>query len=180
MTVPAQVGPSPVGGGPADSQDRDELLADVGDRIRAERHARGWTQNDLSNRCTMSAKVIAHVENGQTSLPLYYLAELCQALGVTMSALLSDEWVLPARANRERVLTPRQAHILRVAASTGLPLSQVAARVGTTRQVVAARLSEAYRLLGVAHLPQGERRAAAVRVAEARGLLAFRHEVDAA
>ncbi|MFF8422863.1 helix-turn-helix domain-containing protein [Streptomyces sp. NPDC015680] len=152
------------------AEDREELLADVGDRIRAERHARGWTQAQLGTRCGLSAKVVAHVENGQTSLPLYYLAELCCGLGVTMSALLSDAWVMPTRQREERALTPRQAHILRVAASTGLPLSQVAARVGTTRQVVAARLSESYRLLGVSHLPQDERRAAAARIAEERGL----------
>ncbi|MEU9849325.1 helix-turn-helix domain-containing protein [Streptomyces sp. NPDC047985] len=150
--------------------DREELLADIGDRIRAERHTRGWTQAQLGARCTLSAKAIAHAENGQTSLPLYYLAELCRGLGMTMSDLLSDDWVMPPRKSREPALTPRQAHILRVAASTGLPLPQVAARVGTTRQVVAARLSEAYRLLGVSHLPQGERRAAAARIAEERGL----------
>ncbi|MFF1916157.1 helix-turn-helix domain-containing protein [Streptomyces sp. NPDC058239] len=180
MTAPAQVGPSPVGGGPAVSADREEFLADVGDRIRAERHARGWTQDQLGRRSGLSRKAIEHMEHGRTSMPLLGLADVCRGLGVTLSALLSESWEMPTAANRERGLTPRQAHILRVAASTGLPLSQVAARVGTTRQVVAARLSESYRLLGVAHLPQRERRAAAVRVAEDRGLFNDRHEVDAA
>ncbi|MEV6165751.1 helix-turn-helix domain-containing protein [Streptomyces sp. NPDC052052] len=169
MTAPALVGPSPAGGGPTAFQDRDELLADVGDRIRAERHARGWSQSVLGKRAGMARKTVAHVENGQTTLPLHCLAALCRGLGMSMSDLLSDAWVMPARPEA-RVLTPRQVQILRVAASTGLSLPQVAARVGTTRQVVAARLSETYRELGVWDLPRDERRAAAVRVAEERGL----------
>jgi transcriptional regulator with XRE-family HTH domain len=180
VTIPARVGPSPVGGGPNAFPDRDELLADVGDRIRAERHARGWTQTALGERAGLSVRTIRHVENGETSLPLHYLAVIAHGLGMPMSDLLSDGWVMPARAHRERVLTPRQAHILRVASATGLSLPQIADRVGTTRQVVASRLSEAYRLLGVSHLPQAERRAAAARVAEARGLLNVASESHAA
>ncbi|MFD9602005.1 hypothetical protein [Streptomyces sp. NPDC059970] len=58
--------------------------------------------------------------------------------------------------------------------------TQVAEQLGMPRPVVSSRLSEAYRVLGVADLPRDERRAAALRVAESRGLLDARHEVDAA
>jgi transcriptional regulator with XRE-family HTH domain len=173
------VGPSPVGGGPVAFQDREELLADIGDRIRAERHARGWTQDQLGQRSGLSRKVIEHMEHGKTSMPLLGLADVCAGLGMTLSSLLSESWEMPAGADRERGLTPRQAHILRVAAA-GLPLARVAVLVGTSRQVVAARLSESYRVLGVSHLPRDERRSAAMRVAEARGLLDAAIEVDAA
>ncbi|MEU0836093.1 transcriptional regulator [Streptomyces sp. NPDC005969] len=179
MTIPAQVGPSPVGGGPAVHMDREEFLADIGDRIRAERRARGWTQTQLGQRSGLSRKVIEYMEYGKTTLPLLGLADVCAGLGMTLSALLSEEWVMPAPAHRERALTPRQAQILRAAAAGGT-LLQVAARVGTSREVVAARLSEAYRVLGVSDRPRNERRAAAVQVAEARGLFDDTREVNAA
>ncbi|WP_392838697.1 helix-turn-helix domain-containing protein [Streptomyces sp. LN500] len=183
MTIPVQVGPSPVGGGPVAFQDREELLADIGDRIRAERHARGWSQTTLGSRCGVSAKRIAHVENGQTSLPLLRLAEICHGLQMSMSDLLSEEWEMPDCAPRRRglagALTPRQALVLREAAS-GIPLTQVAVRLGMPRPVVSSRLSEAYRVLGVSDMPRDERRSAAMRVAEARGLFDAALEVDAA
>ncbi|WP_331764778.1 transcriptional regulator [Streptomyces sp. NBC_01238] len=183
MTAPAQVGPSPVGGGPAVFQDRDELLADVGDRIRAERRARGWTQEQLGQRSNMSRQAIKRLENGASTMPLLSLADVCEALGMSMSDLLSEQWQMPTLPPRRRgvtgVLSPRMAAVLRVAAS-GISLTQVAEQLGMPRPVVSSRLSEAYRVLGVADLPRDERRAAAVRVAEARGLFNTGCEVDAA
>ncbi|MFF2411793.1 helix-turn-helix domain-containing protein [Streptomyces sp. NPDC058092] len=183
MTAPAQVGPSPVGGGPAVFQDRDELLADVGDRIRAERRARGWSQTVLGERAGMTYKVVATIELGKGTLPLLHLADVCKALGMSISDLLSERWQMPTLPPRRRgvpgALSPRMAAVLRVAAS-GIPLTQVAKQLGMPRPVVSSRLSEAYRVLGVADLPRDERRAAAVRVAEARGLFDARCEVDAA
>lgn len=67
-------------------------------------------------------------------------------------------------------LTPRQAQVL-AAAAGGEPLSVLAVRLGITREQVSARLSDAYRRLDVTHLPRGERRAEAVRVARRRGLI---------
>lgn len=68
-------------------------------------------------------------------------------------------------------LTPRQAAVL-AAAADGATLATVAERLGTTREQIAARLAEAYQRLGVTHLPRGERRAAAIRVARRHGLIA--------
>jgi transcriptional regulator with XRE-family HTH domain len=178
MTAPVQVGPSPVGGGPVAFQDREELLADIGDRIRAERHARGWTGTALAAKAGVTRRTVERVETGRSPLPLSLFAALCEALGVSMSLLLSDEWVLPDRFRRP-VLTPRQIEML-LLASSGLTLQQVGVRVGTTRQAVASRLSETYRLLGVSDLPQGERRAAAARAAEELGLFAAPSESHAA
>ena len=178
MTAPVQMGPSPVGGGPVAFQDREELLADIGDRIRAERHARGWAGTALAAKAGVSRRTVERVETGRSPLPLSLFAALCEALGVPMSLLLSDQWVMPARFRRP-TLTPRQIEIL-LLASSGLTLQQVGVRVGTTRQAVASRLSETYRLLGVSDLPQGERRAAAMQVAEDRGLFDDAREADAA
>lgn len=169
MTAPVRVGPSPSGGGPVASPDLDDLAADIGDRIRAERLHRGWSQAQLGNRAGLPKKYVGLAEAGHAALPVVRLAQLCHGLGMPMSDLLSDRWVMPER-KEARVLTPRQVQIL-AEARTGVPLSRIAVRVGMSRESVSARLSEAYRVLDVAYLPRGGRREAAVRVAVERGLL---------
>ncbi|MFJ9988632.1 helix-turn-helix domain-containing protein [Streptomyces globisporus] len=168
MTAPARTGPLPSGGGPAPSPDLDDLTADIGDRIRAERLHRGWSQAHLATLAGVTKKYVGLAEAGHTTLPVVRLAQLCHGLGMPMSDLLSDQWVMPER-KAARVLTPRQVQVL-AEARTGVPLSRIAVRVGMSRESVSARLSEAYRVLDVAHLPDG-RREAAVRVAVERGLL---------
>ncbi|NEC17923.1 helix-turn-helix domain-containing protein [Streptomyces parvus] len=168
MTASARTGPLPSGGGPAPYPDLDDLAADIGDRIRAERLHRGWSQAQLGARAGLTKKHVGAIEAGHTTLPVMRLAQLCHGLGMPMSDLLSDQWVMPERKT-PRVLTPRQVQIL-AEARTGAPLSVIAVRVGMARESVSARMSEVYRVLGVAHLPYG-RREAAIRVAVERGLL---------
>lgn len=168
MTAPARTGPLPPGGGPVASPDLDDLVADLGDRIRAERLHRGWSQAQLGTRAGLPKKYVGLAEAGHAALPVARLAQLCCGLGVSMSDLLSDRWVMPERKT-PRVLTPRQVQIL-AEARTGAPLSVIAVRVGMPRESVGSRMSEVYRQLDVAHLPYG-RREAAIRVAVELGLL---------
>ncbi|MFJ6238956.1 helix-turn-helix domain-containing protein [Streptomyces griseus] len=168
VTASAQVGPSPSGGGPTASPDLDDLTASIGDRIRAERLHRGWSQSQLGTRAGLTKKHVGAIEAGHTALPVVRLAQVCHGLGMPMSDLLSDRWVMPER-KAPRVLTSRQVQIL-AEARTGAPFSVIAVRVGMPRESVSARMSEVYRLLDVAHLPYG-RREAAIRAAEERGLL---------
>ena len=170
MTAPVRVGPSPSGGGSAAFPDLEELVADIGDRIRAERQHRGWTQAELGTRAGVSGKCVGLTERGIGILPIVRLAELCAGLGVSLGYLLSDDWQMSGRKVKPQLLTPRQAQVLAESRS-GLPLSGIGKRVGIPTQAVGARLSEAYRLLGVSHLPHGRRREAAIRAAVERGLL---------
>lgn len=174
MSAPALVGPSPQGGGPDPSPDWDDLLADIGDRVRAERQARGWSETRLGRAAGMGRNTVRRLENGDASLRSFVLA--CTALGVDADRLLSPAWVRPycpptaAPAGAGRVsLSPAQARVLREAAS-GDSLAQVGVRVGLDPRAVGAALSRAYQRLGVAYLPAGERRAAAARVAMQHGL----------
>ncbi len=175
MTVaPQWVGPSSSSGGPASSPDWDDLLADIGDRIRAERKARGWSVHRMSTHSGLAVITIKRLEAGAGSLRVF--AQACAGLGVAMSYVLSDDWQMPAvkpvRSGSPGPveLSPRQAAVVREAAS-GDSLAQIGHRLGLDSRAVGALLSRAYQRLGVALLPARERRAAALRVAVEHGLI---------
>lgn len=165
MTAPVLVGPLPSGGGPVPSPDVDDMLADIGDRIRAERQARGWSQEELATRAGVSRKTIRGLEDGIGTLRVF--TQACWGLQVDMAYLLSGRWQMPFRPPS---LTPRQAEALRAVAD-GRPLAAAARELGMTPEGVASALNGAYRRLGVAEVPREARRAAAVRAASAHGLI---------
>jgi DNA-binding XRE family transcriptional regulator/DNA-binding CsgD family transcriptional regulator len=166
VSAPVQVGPSPQGVGPTAFPDWDELLADIGDRIRAERQARGWSQRELGKRTGVALATVKRLEAGESSL-LITFAMACRAMDVDMGHLLSVQWRMP---ERHLALSPMQARVLAVVAD-GCPLAEAARVLGSTPTAVASVLTGTYRRLGVADVPRGQRRAAAVRVARARGLI---------
>ncbi|MFF6866703.1 helix-turn-helix domain-containing protein [Streptomyces ardesiacus] len=161
-TAPANPAPTP-GAGP--TLDLDDYLADIGDRIRAERQARGWTQTELGRRAHMGLAMVKRLETGD--IPLRILLRACHALKVDADHLLSTTWTLPARRPS---LSPRQAEVLSAVAD-GRPLSVAARGLGMTPEGLASVLSVVYRRLGVADVSRSERRRAAVRVAVDNGLL---------
>lgn len=144
--------------------DLEEYLADIGDRVRAERQARRWTHTELGRRASMSVATVKRLENGETSLSGFVRA--CAALGIPMDQLLSDEWTLPVPAPS---LTVRQVEVLSAVAD-GRSLSAAAPSLGMTSRGLASVLSGIYRRLGVADVARDQRRQAAVRVASTHGL----------
>lgn len=145
--------------------DVDGVLADIGDRIRAEREARGWSRDQLARRAGISMAAVRRLEDG--SVWLRALMKTCWAFRMPVNYLLSDQWRTP---DPRPTLAPRQVEVLREAAS-GDSLETVGGRLGMGSQAVAAALSRIYVRLGVADLPRDERRAAAARVALQHGLL---------
>lgn len=176
MTAPVMVGPSSPGGGPVPFPDWDDVLADIGDRVRAERKARGWSLYRMSGRAGVPVITLKRLEAGSGSLRVF--AQTCAGLQVSMSYLLSEDWKMPepkpvrSAAPGPVGLSPRQALVLREAAS-GDSLAQVGDRLGLEAGAVGAALSRAYQRLGVAFLPAHERRSAAVRVAVEHDLIAI-------
>jgi transcriptional regulator with XRE-family HTH domain len=64
----------------------------IGDRIKAARLARGWTQNQLSEYANVPQPVISRLESGQRdSLMLDVAKRLAIALGVSID-YLADTW----------------------------------------------------------------------------------------
>lgn len=145
--------------------DLDDELADIGDRIRAERKARAWTCTDLAQRMGMHVNTVKRIEDGQGTIRGFVL--VCKALGIPMADLLSSDWEMPSPAP---LLTPAHVRVLRAVAAAG-SLAGAAGLLRMTPAGVASHMSEIYRRTGVAGLPRGQRSAAAVRVAVKHGLL---------
>lgn len=64
--------------------------ADVGQRIRSIREARGWTQSDLAARLRRTQTAISYWESGRRALSLDDLVDVATILGVSSAELLPD------------------------------------------------------------------------------------------
>lgn len=63
----------------------------IGRNVRRFRAAKGWTQEELSNRCDFDQRYISQIETGQRNLTVLSLYELAQALGTTPVALITPD-----------------------------------------------------------------------------------------
>lgn len=64
--------------------------AEVGQRIRSVREARGWTQQDLAVRMDRTQTAVSYWESGRRGLSLDDLLDVAHVLGVPSSDLLPD------------------------------------------------------------------------------------------
>jgi transcriptional regulator with XRE-family HTH domain len=75
-------------------------LSLVGARLRAARHARGWTLEDLASRAQMSASTLSRLESGKRQASLELLVPLTRQLGIRIDDLITQEAPDP-RVRRE-------------------------------------------------------------------------------
>lgn len=66
-------------------------LDQVGPRLRAARHARGWTLDDLATRAGMSASTLSRLEAGKRQAGLELLVPLVRQLGIRVDDLLTPD-----------------------------------------------------------------------------------------
>jgi XRE family transcriptional regulator, aerobic/anaerobic benzoate catabolism transcriptional regulator len=65
------------------------LLESLGERVRALRTARGWSQRALCAEAGLSPRYLVQLEAGQANVSLNRLAPLAKALGVSLVSLLA-------------------------------------------------------------------------------------------
>ena len=71
---------------------RHAYIADeLGDRIRALRQGRGWTQTDLAQRVGCSRRAIVYYERDGKYPPAPILAAMAGAFGMDMNAFMAPE-----------------------------------------------------------------------------------------
>ena len=66
-----------------------DLVSVIGGRVRARRHARGWTLDDLAVRSGVSRRMLVNVEQGTTNASIATLLRLSQALGIGLPSLVA-------------------------------------------------------------------------------------------
>lgn len=59
----------------------------LGRRVSAIRNNRGFTQEQLAERCSFTVKSISSIERGLVNVPLATLATIARGLGVSISEL---------------------------------------------------------------------------------------------
>jgi transcriptional regulator with XRE-family HTH domain len=66
----------------------DALLEQFGENVRQARHARGWTQEDLSSETGLAVVQVSRIERGKREIRLSSLIRLLDGLDVQPEVLL--------------------------------------------------------------------------------------------
>jgi XRE family aerobic/anaerobic benzoate catabolism transcriptional regulator len=74
-----------------------ELLGEVGRRVRARRHEKEWTLKQLASASGLSERFVGSLESGKANISVGNLAEVAQALELPLVTLLGGE---PAKGTR--------------------------------------------------------------------------------
>src|SRR5262247_4166409 len=75
------------------------LLSEIGNRVRTRRTAMGWTLRDIADRSGVSSRFLSDLEAGRGNISVGRLADVAQALDVTLVSLL------PSREKRNPVVS---------------------------------------------------------------------------
>lgn len=72
------------------SSEKNALLVALGNRIRALRKAKKWTQTDLAVELGLDRSHLSEIECGKWAVNLITLQTIARGLGTTMSRLLKN------------------------------------------------------------------------------------------
>lgn len=72
-----------------------DTLETLGQRIRAQRKALGWTQEELADNAEIDRSYIGGVERGQRNLTFNVLCKICEALRCDVATLTTGIPELP-------------------------------------------------------------------------------------
>jgi transcriptional regulator with XRE-family HTH domain len=72
-------------------RDKNPYLQKLGARVRELRKLRGWTQEELEGRTSLTVSYISRVETGDQNPSILTLRTLARALGMSIAALLPPE-----------------------------------------------------------------------------------------
>jgi transcriptional regulator with XRE-family HTH domain len=67
------------------------ILKEVGKKVRTLRKLKGYTQEELGEKTSLSYKFIGEIERGEVNPSLNSLISIANALGIKINALFPDE-----------------------------------------------------------------------------------------
>lgn len=68
---------------------RDDRLLQLGQKIRYERIKRGYSQEELEEKSSVSRRTISEIERGNADIRYTNLYQIAQAFGINVSDLLN-------------------------------------------------------------------------------------------
>jgi transcriptional regulator with XRE-family HTH domain len=77
-----------------------DVEAVIAKRLKEHRTAHAWSLDDLAQRSGVSRAMISRIERQDSSPTAGLLSRLCDALGITLSALMTDHQGTAATVNR--------------------------------------------------------------------------------
>lgn len=80
---------------PEGRRDSEAFLIGLGDRVRAERKARGLSRRVLSGISGVSERYLAQLETGSGNISIILLRDIAKSLGVSLEELVSETRSLP-------------------------------------------------------------------------------------
>ncbi len=80
---------------PEGRRDSEAFLIGLGDRVRAERKARGLSRRVLSGISGVSERYLAQLETGSGNISIILLRDIAMSLGVSLEELVSETRSLP-------------------------------------------------------------------------------------
>lgn len=144
----------------------DIMLADIGDRFRAERQALNLTMPVFAKRAGTTLQTIKNLENGQVR-NLLVLIKASQACNKSFLYMMSSDWRMP---KKPPTLAPYQVRALEAIAQGG-SLAEAGARIGITREAMASVLSRIYERFEVRYKYGIDRRTEVLRIAREHNLI---------
>jgi transcriptional regulator with XRE-family HTH domain len=83
------------------------LVSLIGERVRARRHARGWTLDELAERSGVSRRMLVNIEQGVTNASIATLLRLSEALAIGLPSLVApSNGETPVEVNRAGTRSP--------------------------------------------------------------------------
>lgn len=67
-----------------------KFLRELGERLRKARDARGWTQDELAQKCELHRTFIGSVERGERNVSILNLRAIARALKVSLPELFVE------------------------------------------------------------------------------------------
>ena len=83
-------------------EDRDELLALIGQRITQRRASLGLSLDQVAALCDVSRAMVSRIERGEVHASAVVLDRLCAGLGLTLSELFARETPSPLARRAEQ------------------------------------------------------------------------------
>lgn len=71
---------------------KEQLKKKIGDRVKALRQEKGWSQSDLARALKKDRQAVEKLENGKVNPTVYSLYEVAQVLDIPLSDLVGIMW----------------------------------------------------------------------------------------